>query len=150
MITGNIWFVDHARSMVHELPITRVEGAPKFPLPMVRLPGFIDSVPCFGQEGTQVGEVLFHEQHLQRWRCRATGDHVVNDELPVEQYFSQDLNLVLYSRSASGLESQLLNINKHTVNNKLFAAPDGLRSVGIEEFMGVTPPIGAYQDTAPY
>ena len=148
MVTGNIWFVDQFRSMVHEVPLKRVEGAPKFPLPMVRLPGFIDSVPCFGQEGALAGDVLFQEKKLQRWTCTVADTSEVNDELPVEQYYSDDLDLVLYSRSANGLETQLLNIRKHPVESKLFAVPDGLRSVGIEEFMGVTPPIGPYQDTA--
>lgn len=148
MVTGNIWFVDDTLSMVHELPLTRVEGVPKFPLPMVRLPGFIDSVPCFGQDGTQAGEVVFNDQQLQRWRCTTTDTGVVNHELPVEQYYSEILALVLYSRSANGVESQLLNIKRHQVDNQLFSPPEGLRSVGIEEFMGITPPIGTYQDAA--
>lgn len=147
MVTGNIWFVDHTLSMVHELPLTRVEGVPKFPLPMVRLPGFIDSVPCFGQDGTQAGEVVFNEQQLQRWRCATTDSSVVNHELPVEQYYSKDLALVLYSRSASGVESQLLNIKRQQVDSQLFSPPDGLRSVGIKEFMGVMAPIATYHDT---
>jgi len=58
--------------------------------------------------------------------------------------------MVVYSYSANGLESQLININQQSIDSTLFSPSDALRSVGIEEFMGITPPIGTYQATVPH
>ncbi|MDB3935138.1 hypothetical protein N9383_00280 [Granulosicoccus sp.] len=155
---GRLWFVDKGRSMTHKVPLLKVGDAPASSERLVRLPGFISSVPCLGLEGEYDGTVQFKGRTLERWQCSmansaqtATNDIVevddINavDELPVTQYYSSKLKLVLYSRSSSGFETEVMDIVEHPVDRQLIAPPADFKRVSIEEFMGLAPPLAEYQ-----
>ena len=161
---GSLWFVDKGRSMTHKVPLIKVGDAPASSERLVRLPGFISSVPCLELEGVYDGTVQFKGRTLERWRCsvanfaqtethdideaddiNAVDDINAADELPVTQYYSNKLKLVLYSRSSSGFETEVMDIVEHPVDRQLLAPPADFKRVSIEKFMGFAPSLTEYQ-----
>ena len=149
---GNLWLVDKGRSLAHKVPLVKIGGAPASSERIVRLPGFISSVPCMELEGEPDGTVQFKGRTLERWQCSgidysqtAMDDIEDVDDLPVTQYYSRKLKLVLYSRSSSGFETEVMNIIEHPVDLQLMAPPTDYKMVSIEEFMGLTPTLEEYQ-----
>jgi len=144
-VLGKTWLVDNNRSVVHEVPYSRVEGVPELDEPFISLPGFIDSVPCSVMGGTRTGKVQFKGMLLEHWRCKDNGG-IDDDELPLEQYYSSEHKLVLYSRSKSNIISELLDVKTSRIDGLVFNAPSGLQSVTIEQFMGVHQPLEKYRE----
>ena len=153
---GNLWLVDKGRSLTHKVPFIKLSSAAaSSPERIVRLPGFISSVPCLGLESEPDGEVQFKGRTLERWQCSATDsehtaiDGIDNvDELPVTQYFSRKLKLVLYSRSGSGFETEVMDIVEHPIDRQLIAPPTDFKMVPVEEFMGLAPSLEKYQPSS--
>ena len=152
---GSLWLVDKGRSLTHKVPFIKVGSAPASSERIVRLPGFISSVPCLGLEGKPDGDVQFKGRTLERWQCsaidsRQSAIHGIEDvdELPVIQYYSSKLKLVLYSRSASGFETEVMDIVEHPVDKQLIAPPTDFKMVPIEQFMGLAPSLDEYQPSS--
>ena len=149
---GNLWLVDKGRSLAHKVPLIKVGGIPTSSERIVRLPGSISSVPCMGLKGKSDGTVQFKGRTLERWQCSGLGssktaiDDIEDaDELPVTQYYSRKLKLVLYSRTGSGFETEVINIIEHPVDLHLMAPPADFKMVSIEEFMGLAPALEEYR-----
>lgn len=146
-LLGKAWFVDNTRSLIHEVPLSDVEGAPELAEPVISMPGSINSIPCIGQTSTRMADVQYKGKTLERWTCAMSNpDHIDDDELPVEQYFSHEYGVVVYSRSYSNIETELMNVSEATVDSTLFTAPAGFRSVSIDEFLDEYDPLETYND----
>ncbi|MFK7996035.1 MAG: hypothetical protein AB8B87_17995 [Granulosicoccus sp.] len=144
---GKTWLVDSNRSFIHEVPVNEVVDAPELDKPFISLPGFLDSIPCSFNGGARTGYVHFKGKKLERWRCTFNqSEDADDDELPIEQYYSNEYNLVVYSRSHSNIVSELVGISDVIVDRQAFTAPEGYRSVTIEQLMGESPPLGQYPE----
>lgn len=150
---GKIWFVDKQRSFVHEVPYTIVEDAPRLTEAFISLPGSLDSIPCSGQDKSMTGHVEYKGASVQRWQCTfngSDGQYVLTEEsdvndLPEEQYFSEQYNLVVYSKSRNGIVSELVNISFANVDGLLFSPPADFKRVSIEQFLGQYQALGKYE-----
>ncbi|MFK8084138.1 MAG: hypothetical protein AB8B97_27960 [Granulosicoccus sp.] len=147
-LNGHTWFVDTIRSTIHQVPSRVVEDAPTLSEPFISLPGFIDSIACGMQGGLHVGDVTFKGLSLEKWQCTADQFDLDDiDELAVEQYYSRELGIVVFSRSHSNIVSELINLKRIPVDPDIFKAPEGLHNVTIEQFLGQAQPLAQYQQS---
>ena len=148
---SSLWFLDTRRMLAHKVPLVEVGAALESPAAqeaLVQLPGFINSIPCLDLNGKLSGNVQHNGKTLELWLCNPdTSRRVTADdpgELPVKQYYSHRLKLVLYSRSTNGTETEVVDIVESPVAKQLMSPPAHFKSVPFEEFMGLKPLLSQY------
>ncbi len=133
------WRVDEHRSIVHEVPLTVLDDSTTITTIVLGFPGFVDTVPCLGAEGTLLGDIEYKGRMLESWRCDIDNAQADKDDemlLPVSQYYSPELKLVIYSLSHEQIETELVDIAHKVVDPALFLPAAHLRPVTIEEYEG--------------
>ena len=150
----SLWFEDHDRQIAHQVPASQVSRDQDTAAPIVRLPGYIDSIACFGQSATQLDDVVFKDTTVQAWQCAGVDIHGLSDQgqpddsLPVLQYYSVEKGLVVYSLNEMGIETELTTMTPMSIDADIFIPTSGLRKVSVEEFFGTAIPIGLYDSVS--
>ena len=147
--SSQVWMVNTISQMIHEIPVTEV------PLSVdgdtlekvVRLPGGLDSTACFGQKSRRIDDVVYKQKTLQTWECSSTlaqPDIAADESLPVLQYFSEEIGLVVYSLNGEGLETALIDMQVTPIDIARFSPPSKFSAVSVEQFWGAGLPMGQY------
>jgi len=94
---------------------------------------------CFGPElsGHKTGDTEFKGNILEVWNCTAAQGLQTDEVFPVQQYYSREKQLVLYSRDTNGFEMIVLGIESIPIAGNLMVPPPHYRTVSYAEFMGV-------------
>ena len=172
-LSVNAWLMDPVREVVHKIPLNVVEDAPVLPSVEVRLPHYIDSTPCVGGAGHHVDDKWFKNRMVQVWHCTPVripetipaaestdnnhsalfkskqflaAQRSLEAEWPVEQYYDDALNMVVYSINSTGFESELMHIRKKDLHGQTFTPPESYRNVSIEEYLSWELPVVELKD----
>ena len=137
--TRTTWLIDEKRKVVHKATFDSVKNSVDIPEGLILMPGNIASIPCFGPElsGHKTGDTEFKGNILEVWNCTAAQGLQTDEVFPVQQYYSREKQLVLYSRDTNGFEMIVLGIESIPIAGNLMVPPPHYRTVSYAEFMGV-------------
>ena len=147
--TGQIWFLDRNRALLHEVPLRFGSGESDDSVTSVSTddidaygPGFLSYQPCSGLEGQLNSTVNMHGRSLQLWSC--------SDDLQLveQQWFDTRFGVVVRAQSLDGYVGELVDLRERQVGEDSFLPPSHFRVVSIEELINDYLPIGSYQEPA--
>ena len=142
------WFVDRARRLVHEVPVSINS---KLPGPgmasasggaRIRA-GVFSSEPCY--------PLLVGESTPTTWRGRPV--RLVDcldeeDRFMGLHYFSDELGMVVRSEDERDVVEEIHDIVRSPIDDTRFLPPESYRQVDLATFTGSRPPLGSYLENA--
>ncbi len=138
--TGQIWFLNIDRGVVHELPLELTEDSESVDVTEsgFRL-GFIDTVPCSSLEGIKRMDVRWRGRQVSLWDC-----YLKSKEAVAMQHYDDSIGLVVRSEYTDGVVMQIEDIDFRHYETIFFVPSNKYRVVSMHEFMTGAPEIEKY------